>query len=111
MDIANNIAANISIELGLRVAEECKVRVIVKNKISEALQARYDEKAAIFNDFYQKSSRRDSAWDSMEEICHIALAMDINLKLRLNPTDNPKLKNKLDECAEKFDQFLKNELR
>ena len=78
MDIAHNIAADISIELGLRVAEECKIRVIVKNKISEALQARYDEKAAIFNGDYIYSWK-DDAWDSMQEICHIALAMQIKI--------------------------------
>lgn len=82
MDIAHNIAADISIELGLKRHEEARAKYIISKAISEALQARYDEKAAIFNDFYQKSSYRNDAWDSMQEICHIALGMNINFKLR-----------------------------
>ena len=82
MNIANEIAADISIELGLKRDQEVKTKNIITKNIRKALQTRNDEKAAIFNNFYQKTSNRDDAWDSMQELCHLALGMDINLKLR-----------------------------
>ena len=86
MDIAHKIVEELKpIFLDLKRPDELTIQDVVSHEILKALQARYDEKAAIFNDFYQKSSYRNDAWDSMQEIGHIALGMDINLKLRETP--------------------------
>ena len=82
MDIAKKIVEELKPVLDLERSDELTIEDIVRHEIQKVFQARYDERAVIFNDSNELTVARDFAWEYMEEICILALSMNINIKLR-----------------------------
>ena len=82
MDIAKKIVEELKPILDLKRSDELTIEDVVRHEIQKVLQARYDERAVIFNDESYKPALKDYAWDDMQRTCQIALSMNINIKLR-----------------------------